>query len=119
MIEAIKELYPNSQAIEWNPDKPNKAFVDGHEIEVTEQIKAKHAEIIENPLITLKGRIEAIDKLKAEIQLVEQQCMRPLLEIHYLQRQGKDTAKEDAFLNSRYGEILAKRAQISAIENNP
>ena len=59
-----------------------------------------------------------ISDLKSELMDIENQCIRPLLEIHYLQEQGKDIAKEKAFLNQRYAEILLKRAQLQGLIEN-
>lgn len=61
---------------------------------------------------------DLINDLRNEIEGLEQQCMRPLLEIHYLNEQGKDIQKEKAFLNQRYAKILQLRAQISKLESN-
>lgn len=39
MIEAIKKDYPNAVAIEWNPDKPDIAKVDGVVINITQAMR--------------------------------------------------------------------------------
>lgn len=62
-------------------------------------------------------KIENNERLINEIKEIEQECMRPLIEIHYLQEQGKDIAKEKAFLNQRYAQILQKRAELQALDN--
>lgn len=70
------------------------------------------------PLSEEQIKRDIIATIKGDIESLEKQCMRPLLEIHYLQRQGKDTAQEDAFLNQRYAQILIKRAELQALESN-
>lgn len=39
MLDALITLYPNAKAIEWNPDLPDVATVDGVEVQITQAIK--------------------------------------------------------------------------------
>lgn len=114
MIEALIELYPDAESVEHRSDG---IYINGQKLEDISEIEAKQAEIDSGAETRL-----SIERKKRELsqQIVEleQQCMRPLLEIHYLQRQGKDTAQEDAFLNQRYAQILIKRAELQALESN-
>jgi len=38
MLDSLKILYPNAQAIEWTPDD-NFAFVDGNRVDITQAIR--------------------------------------------------------------------------------
>ena len=46
MIEAIQKEFPNAVSIEWNPNKPSFAFVDGVRVEITQAIE-QHVAVLQ------------------------------------------------------------------------
>ena len=67
------------------------------------------------PISEAQIKLMRADDLRAELDCLDIQCIRPLLEIYDLEQEGKDSTSEKAILNSRIENIKTKREELRAL----